>query len=154
MTAIYGITDESGAIINRIVATEEFCEVAYPGRWVFIEDIIDIPSNEPDLSEKPKEPVLWATAQMTLEGGVLTSILANWNWKIAGCFQIETGVYYVFFTESLTDTDYIAKAWDGNFSCFVRRDDQFEDSFIVNVKDVNGNPADPSTLNVEIIKST
>lgn len=102
----------------------------------------------------PKEPTLWATAQMALEEGVLTSVLANWNWKIAGCFQLDIGLYYVSFSESLPDTDYIAKAWDGNLSCFVRREDQFVDSFIVSIKDVNGNPADPTTLNVEIIKST
>ncbi len=41
MSAVYGITDDDGTIINRIVATEEFCETAYPGRWVFIEEIVE-----------------------------------------------------------------------------------------------------------------
>lgn len=41
MRAVYGITNANGEIINRIVATEEFCEATYPGRWVFIEGIVE-----------------------------------------------------------------------------------------------------------------
>ncbi|KQZ49708.1 hypothetical protein ASD54_12275 [Rhizobium sp. Root149] len=104
--------------------------------------------------EQPRYPLLFAAGTITFEDGEVTSITGNWNWKISACFRADVGVYYVFFTEPLPDDDYMAKAWDGGKSCFISKDEQFPDYFIITVKDLAGDPSDASTISVEVIRAS
>jgi hypothetical protein len=103
--------------------------------------------------EQIRTPYLFAAGTITFEDGEVTSIVGNWNWRISACFRADIGLYYVFFAEPLPDTDYMAKAWDGAKSCFITRDEQFEDFFIITVKDLTGAPSDASSINVEVIRA-
>jgi hypothetical protein len=51
MTSIYGITNDQGDVINRIIATPDFVNAAYPGRFVFIEEFVDPAAPVPDIGE-------------------------------------------------------------------------------------------------------
>ena len=112
------------------------------------------PPVEPDPEPSAASPQFYAAARMEVIDGEVGTITANWNWKIAAGVKIDVGEYWVFFAETMPDTDYMAKAWDGAKNCTIYKEEQYEDYFVVRVTDGAGDPVDPSVISVEIIRAT
>lgn len=96
-------------------------------------------------------PTLYAVAQITIADGEISGFdIAS---KFAGGFVLDTGSYYIFFSETQPDANYLAKAYDGgSVRAFISPENKAEDYFIVTVTDFDGNPIDTTTLSLEIIR--
>lgn len=148
MRAIYEITDENGDVINRIVATDEYVKAVHPGRYSFIEAIIDeVQPPAPTLSA----PILYAAAQLRILNGDITGI--GVNSRFAGAFWIDVGKYCVFFVEAQPDTSYIALADGGLCRAYVLDADKGEDFFTITVTDQAGTALDAETVNISIMRA-
>ncbi len=96
-------------------------------------------------------PEIFAVAQLSIADGEISGVeIAS---KFAGAFVMDVGSYYMFFTETLPDTRYLAKAYDGGLiRAYVREEDKTPDYFVITVTDMEGAPTDVGSLSVEVIR--
>lgn len=93
-------------------------------------------------------PVIYAAAQLTISPGDVAGIPVNS--KFSAALYLDVGLYYVFFTETQADTNYLAKAYDA--SARVSVTERATDYIVVTATDVNGDPTDPAEVSIEIIR--
>jgi hypothetical protein len=70
--------------------------------------------------------------------------------RLAAALYLDVGLYMVFPTELQADTNYYPKVWDDAARLTVT--EKGLDYFLVTSMDANGNPVDPSSFNIEIIR--
>lgn len=99
----------------------------------------------PDPEPPAPTPFLYAIAHMTVENGVISSITPSA--RIGGAFYIDTGLYWVFFSNPQPDTEYIPLCY--NHSHGVTVSERYEDFFVVTAE-LDGLPSDPPSFSVEI----
>lgn len=153
----------NGFVVNIIEASETFAQsvgAVTSGAningcgigWLYADGAFSEPTpSEPE--PIAKSPALYAAARIEISDGEVSSISGNWNFEIAGGIRIDTGEYWIFFANALSDDDYMAKAWDGARNCFIPADQQHEGYFVVQVTDANGDPNDPPAISVEVIRA-
>lgn len=94
-------------------------------------------------------PLIYAIGQLQVADGSLSAL--SISSRIAGAFQLSTGSFYVFFTDTQPDTSYLALAYDtGGVRAFVQEADKATDHFVISTTDATGTPADPTVVNFEI----
>jgi len=97
------------------------------------------------------EPQLYAVALLAVADGEITGIdVAS---KFSAAMWLDVGIYYIFFAETQPDTSYLAKAYDaaGGFNIAVT--ERGTDYLALAASDANGQPADPSEISIEIIRT-
>lgn len=94
-------------------------------------------------------PQLYAVSQIRVSNGEVSSV--DVSSRLSGVMRIDVGVYAIFFAEPMPDTSYLALGYNGGeYRCFVRSEEKFEDYLIMNAVDLAGIPADPSSISLEI----
>jgi hypothetical protein len=94
-------------------------------------------------------PLLYAVAELIIADGIIDGIPLNS--RLSAALWLDVGLYYVFFAESLPDASYLAKAYDGA-NADVRVIEKTTDYIVVQAWDSNGDPTDPATVSIEIIR--
>lgn len=110
-----------------------------------------IPAYEPPAPEPyyPQNPAIVAAAyDVGIEDGSITGIGAGA--KINAGFALDTGLYMLFFDDEQPDANFFARVWDNDAK--LRCVDKDEYSITVAATDANGDPIDPETFCVEIIR--
>ena len=91
---------------------------------------------------------LWGVGQFGISPGEITGIETSVKF-LAGLY-LDVGLYYLYFSETLPDTSYLAKAYDA--ATVVRVSEKGTDYIAVSATDAGGTPVDPSEISVEIIR--
>lgn len=93
-------------------------------------------------------PYIWGVGQFGVTPGSITGIELAVGFSAA--LYLDTGLYYLFFNETMPDTTYLAKAYGA--SALVRVSEKGADYIAITATDTNGGPVDPSEISVEIIR--
>lgn len=93
----------------------------------------------------PTFPELYAIADFSIENGSVSAV--STSAKISAVFYIDIGKYWVFFSETQPNTDYIPLCYNHNHTVFVS--EKTEDFFVVSALS-GGVPSDPVSLSVEV----
>ncbi|RAI44696.1 hypothetical protein [Rhodoplanes roseus] len=94
--------------------------------------------------------VIWAMTRIVVADADVQSFTTGA--RVAGAMRVGLGEYWVFFSETLPTTDFVAQAWtdESGFSACVPSENRFDDFVIVSVTNAAGQPADPQSLNLAI----
>lgn len=106
------------------------------------------PYVEPELVVTPPVPFIWGIGNFTISDYAIGGIELSVGFSAA--LYLDTGLYYLFFTETLPNTTYLAKAYDA--SALVRVSEKGQDYIAITATDTGGNAVDPSEISVEIIR--
>lgn len=102
----------------------------------------------PDPAPVAATPYIWGIGNFIIDsfeiGGIELSV------GFSAALYLDTGLYYLFFTETLPDLSYLAKAYDAG--ALVRVSEKGQDYIAITATDTNGDPIDPSEISVEIIR--
>ncbi len=96
----------------------------------------------------PKQPQLYAVAQLGITPGEISGI--DVNTRFSAALYMDVGSYLLFFTETQPDSSYLAKAYDA--SARVSVTEKATDYIVISATDGNGDPTDPAEVSVEIIR--
>lgn len=102
----------------------------------------------PETPSAAPAPYLWGVGQFGISPGEITGIETSVKF-LAGLY-LDVGLYYLYFSETLPDTSYLAKAYDA--ATVVRVSEKGTDYIAVSATDAGGAPVDPSEISVEIIR--
>lgn len=97
---------------------------------------------------QPRIQMYAAAYNLGVSDGEITGIEAAA--RLAAALYLDVGLYMVFPTEVQADTKYYPKVWDDAARMTVT--EKGLDYFLVTSADANGNPVDPSSFNIEIIR--
>lgn len=114
----------------------------------FVEYVPPEPEPQP---ETPSTPILYAAAQLQIDGFDITGI--EINSRLGGAFWLDTGKYGVFFSETQPNTLYMIQASAGPCSAYVLPSDKSEDFFTVTVTDAAGQPIEAEYVNLSIVRA-
>lgn len=108
--------------------------------------IADYVAPEPVVT--PPTPFIWGIGNFTITPGDIAGIELSVGFSAA--MYLDTGLYYLFFRETLPDTSYLAKAYDS--SALARVSEKGQDYIAITATNTDGTPVDPSEISVEIIR--
>lgn len=103
---------------------------------------------EPEAPAPTPEPYLWGVGQFGISPGEITGI--ETSVKFLAALYLDVGLYYLYFSETLPNTAYLAKAYDA--ATVVRVSEKGTDYIAVTATDAGGTPVDPDEISVEIIR--
>lgn len=106
------------------------------------------PAPEP-VDQSSLAPTLVGLAQLTVVNGEVSALPLTSQFTAA--MQMGVGEFWVFFRETQPDSDYLVLVYPTSSAIGqVIPSNKFEDFFIINVTDFNGNPADVDRLAFEV----
>lgn len=109
------------------------------------------PEVEPpvQIDQSAMQPVLVGLAQLAVNNGEVSSLSLTSQFTAA--VQMGVGELWIFFRETQPDSDYLVLVYPTATAIGqVIPSNKFEDFFIINVTDFNGNPADVDRLSFEV----
>jgi hypothetical protein len=104
--------------------------------------------DQPDPPPPVLVPSIYAVAQLTIAPGDIAGI--DVNSRFSAALYMDVGSYLLFFTETQSDTSYLAKAYDAGARVAVT--EKATDYIVITATDGSGDPTDPAEVSVEIIR--
>lgn len=110
-----------------------------------------IPAYDPPEPEPrfPSTPAIVAAAyDVGIENGEVTGIAAGA--KINAGFSLDVGMFMLFFDDEQPDTNFFVRVWDND--AILKCEDKDVYSVTISSKNASGDPVDPESFCVEIIR--